>query len=425
MGERFLWLKDRSRAGKYFRSSLTYYRWFPAEAAAEREVYRRLYDIAYMDGDFPTAPADLDKMERSPHQVPPQSLAQLLACRADVLVQLGRYREADQLYARWRAAGSSLSSGARLQPILRSCPHDLRPNAVDAGTFCRSWRAAGAGQCVLENSVVTDPWYLFEILLARAELALQLADYRCANDLLLKAQAVGVAVTPHFSGVADREARWLIASGRRHLALGRYAAAREQFCEAQKLIQARCPARLLIWVAATLGLARTESSQSSLIEAERQARNALARLEASKTTGLTLEMAWTLHELAFVYIQDERPEEAEPICRRAIELVGISLRSGHPSEVDIRITLAKSLLSQHHPDEAEERCTAAAALLRQFSPCDWFQENATCCACRGRSPTRSVPSLGRLVLELAHNLWVARNWRWESNMPRKRCSCLI
>ncbi len=381
LGEVCRLAEEFSGAREKFANARRGYVLIPSQAESLAEVDVRLFEIDYRLGDFLKARDDLDALERyvAGRDDKPR-LAQLVAARADTLIQIGRYREAGLLYPRWKDL-----IGIPIERLKGTYEH-----AFALATFGRSNLILGnlsEAATLLEQSrellECLPPWkdwlrdcltcrysccpyrdnsLQFDVPFLQAELALAQGDLVCARELL---NGVGQPTW------IDRRIRLCLARGKLHLALGCFHDACLCFAEARKLSESMVPCRAVLFIPALLGLSRSESETSNWTAAIALASEAIRCLEQRHET-ISAEFAWSLHELAVAYIRDDRIREAGPLCDKAASLLGMTLRPGHPDEAPLLLTQAEFWISRRQPDQAFRAVARAATLYRQSSSRDGF-----------------------------------------------------
>jgi tetratricopeptide (TPR) repeat protein len=118
-------------------------------------------------------------------------------------------------------------------------------------------------------------------------------------------------------------------------------------------------------------MARTDSETTNWLAAIALANQAVQCLEQRHET-IRAEFAWSLHELAVAYVRDDRSREAGPPCEQAINLLGMTLRTGHPDEAAVLLTQAEFWISRRRPDQALIAINRARTLYGQICYRDGF-----------------------------------------------------
>jgi tetratricopeptide (TPR) repeat protein len=299
-------------------------------------------------------------------------MAWLLASKADAYLHYADYQKADDLVARWKRLMARCESAVECS---LQCAYALE-------VFGRARLAMGYyadAECYLKRSAeiqqrLCEPHALiaFRVALARAELLTHRGQFRCAYEQLKLAESLLPRCTETFGAYSAESRVYLfLAKGRWYLAIGQYETAQSNFTCAMNLARQECHCRYYLIVPALVGLARIESERSRPGCALVHVNEALCILDGARALG-TAEMAWTLNELAYAYLQDNKIDQAEPACRRALDTLKLSLRAQHPDEVPIRLTRAQSICAQHRSVEALKEVETARDLLSQCCPDDLF-----------------------------------------------------
>jgi tetratricopeptide (TPR) repeat protein len=244
-----------------------------------------------------------------------------------------------------------------------------------------------------------------DVLLALAELTQRLGDFTCSEQYLGEAESILDQAEQKFGGyVAERRIHFCQTAARRWLAMGQLEPAQGCFSAALAKAEQNCACHYLIIVPSWLGLARIASEQNLTATALEHVHCALQLLQTSGAS-MTPEMAWTLHELAFAYVQDNKSDQAQTASENAIRVLGMSLRAGHPDEAAMRLCLASSLLSKHLPERALDEISRAVATLRQFMPCRVFDAARAMRFEAEVHHARRAFDCARFLLECARRLW--------------------
>lgn len=353
----------------------------PSQAASLADVNVRLFELDYRLGDFPKAILDLVPLEQYVTGLDDKSwLAQLIAARADTLIQIGRYREAGLLYPRWKNL-----IGIPIERLKGTYEHAYalavfgRANLIlgnlnEAATLLersqgfleclppwKDWLRACLS-CRYSCCPCRDDSLRFDVPFLQAELALAQGDLVCSRELL------NCAGQPTW---IDRQIRLCLGRGKLHLALGSFHDACLCFAEARRLSESMVPCRAVLFIPALLGLSRSDSETSNWTAAIAFASQAIQCLEQRHET-ISAEFAWSLHELAVAYVRDDRSREAGPLCDKAASLLRMTLRPGHPDEAPLLLTQAEFWISRHQPDRALRDLARAATIYRQASSQDGF-----------------------------------------------------
>jgi tetratricopeptide (TPR) repeat protein len=328
------------------------------------------FEVGYRSGDYKLAYAAVGRLlQRIGSRAAERTLATwLVACEADLLLLMGRYRDADSLYKRWRNLVSLLPAAGQCSP----------QTAYGFAVFGRSRLKLGyyddAGECLAASrrilSVVDKPDILVkvDVLLALADRAQRLGDFPCAHVLLGEAELALVQAELTFKGgIGPRRLVLCQLRGERLSAMGQFDQARPCFEEAERLARQACPCNYIHLVPALLGLAHIESERSCTEQARCHVDGALECLRQAGASS-TPEMAFTLHELARVYIQQGNLAEAQPPCESALWTLRGALRSDHPDEAPMRLSLAEALSGKHQAALALSEATACRDLLQRYAP---------------------------------------------------------
>lgn len=357
------------------------YSLIPSQAESLAEVAVRLFEIDYQLGDFTKALIDSNELEQYVAGRNDSAwLAQVVAGRADTLVQVGRYREAGQLYPRWKALigvsiddlkatyenAFALAAFGRVKLILG----DFEESEMLLHGSCRLLECLPARQdwlracltCRYSCCPYRDDSLRFDVPFLQAELALARGDLVCARQLL------NCLSQPTW---LDRQIRLCLARGKLQLALGCFRDACICFSEARRLAESMTHCRAVLFIPALLGMSRSDSETSNWVTAITMASQAIECLEQRHET-VSAEFAWSLHELAVAYIRDDRSREAGPLGDRAISLFGMTLRPEHPDEAVVLLTQAEFWISRRQPDKALEAISRAGTLFRMAQYRDGF-----------------------------------------------------
>jgi tetratricopeptide (TPR) repeat protein len=294
-------------------------------------------------------------------------LAWAVAIQAEMLLYLGEYSQADALHSRWKGAAGecvprkdcSLLCAYGLCVFGRSRFALGHYNVAEAylelsiEIFCELKRRCLPGHPVLE----------FEALLAYAELLRRKGEFECAERYLCQAEVLLPICLAQFGAYGPSCAvRFRLAKGHAHLDLGQLEAACKCFLAALDIAEQQCAARYFLVVPCLLGLARIESERGHAGAALAYVNRALCVVQEAKATEAP-EMAWTLHELAYAYLQDNKVEEAAPAAFAALGRLAASLRRDHPDEGEIRLTHSQSASSRHQVQLAKTQAERADKLF--------------------------------------------------------------
>ncbi len=350
-------------------------------------------------------------------------LAWLLASKADAYLHFASYQRADDLFPRWKRlmARCLYEDQCSLQ-----CAYGLE-------VFGRARLAMGhydEAECLLARSAEIQqllrppvhPLIAFRVALARGELLNRRGHFRQADEQLTLAESLLPRCHEQY-GPYSAESRTYFhsARGRWYLAGGQFDAAMTSFTTALNMARAESDCRYYLIVPALLGLARVESERSRVNCALVHVNEALCILDRANALS-TAEAAWTMHELAYAYLQDNKIDQAEPASNRALDTVVLSLRRGHPDEISMRLARAQSLCAQHSSQEALKEVETARALLTKIVPED-FATAARCLRTEAEVyHARRQLSCAKDLLRCASNLWAEHECLFGKTHPER---CLI
>jgi tetratricopeptide (TPR) repeat protein len=206
----------------------------------------------------------------------------------------------------------------------------------------------------------------FDIVLSRAELALNRGEFIETRELL----ALALAFTPPW---IDRRIRHSLVSARYHFAIGRFGDACSCYKAARAFTDELRPPRYTYVIPAFVGMSHVESETSSWVNSIALATQAIRCLEEINEP-ISAEMVDALQALAAAYVRDDRSQEAKPLCDRARSLIAMTLKAGHPVEAGIQLLIAEYWISRRHAAEAIVACDRAMTLYNRYSPCDGYAQ---------------------------------------------------
>jgi len=331
---------------------------FEQQSRLLEDVLKRSFELAYRQGEYSKALTFVVRLEASllNSNGSDAELAWSLACQADMYLQIGSYREAYQRYHRWLRFQVQCQEGQDCSVQCAYAHSVFGRVLVILGRYDEARRALIRGReifMVLVDARRDPPQRIdFEATLALAELERRSGNFYCAHVLLGKAER-RLDKAPERFGPYEHDCRVRLRTTRakQYLSLGQLCDARREFQAALKLARESCAARYTLVVPALVGLARVDSEQSRVKQALLHVKDALCVLEQAQATS-SAEQAWTLHELAYAYFQDNKVDEAVPACDQALLKLRAALCPEHPDEALIRWTSAQASGHQHHAEIA-------------------------------------------------------------------------
>ena len=417
-----LCLRQRQYEAADKQFELAYYALNPLSSAAEllAEVFVEAFNVSFRTGNHERARFWLVRLEPILDELPPgrpEDLSWLLACKAAVLLHLGRYQQADALRQRWHTVNQRCADGYACSAHCAYALQVFGRARMLMGYYDDATCDLAQSQSIADRLKKPDRLLHFDLLLTRAELARRLGRYGCACQLLAMAEPLLVELERIYgSHLRERLVRMCLVKADFRLALGEFTEACACYESARQRALQDCRGSYLLLAPALLGIARIHTQRSRIQDSLICIRQVLALLEQAKAT-LTAEMARALHELAFVYVQDNKPDEAEPVCERALQTLAIALRTDHPDSVAVQVTLAESLSSQHKAQRAIDALEVAEHRLQSATPDDLFALARLLLVRAETLHARRDAQSAMCIIKCAINLWVEQERRVRNEFP--------
>lgn len=423
MAQHHLEKNDFAQASNCFAVAIAAVGGLAEQAVLIEESLKGQFEAEYRRGEYAQSlPPVLALQARLSNQEARRAeLAWLVACQSELLLLTGRYREADDQVHRWRCLTESLGADGRCSPQTAFGHGVFGRSRLALGHFNEAFDHLRRSHHLLECQPRCDRLHLLDVLLAEADLSVQMGDFVYACQQLAAAHKLLAAAEKKFNShvtVAERRVRYSLIAARRALAMGRYDEARECFQVARQTAEQHCLCRYHLVAPSLLGLARADSEQGLTAEAIALVRCALDCLEQAAATA-TPEMACTLHELAFAYLQAGKEDEAQPPCESALRLLGMTLRTGHPSEAAMRVTLAQCLAAKHRSDRALEEVMHGREILQSHSPHHAFDVARALRVEAEIVHARASVDCAAGILRCARSLWIDHEARSGAVHPER------
>jgi tetratricopeptide (TPR) repeat protein len=361
---------DFSEAARCFAAAIKALEPIESQAALINASLQGQFEVGYRSGDYKLAYAAVVRLrQRVGARADERALATwLIACEADLLLLMGRYREADNLYERWRNLFSTLDAAAQCSAQAAYGFAVFGRSRLKLGYYDDAGACLASSRQILSSLRTQELLVKVDVLLAMADRAQRMGDFPCAHILLGEAElALVQAELRHKQRVGSRRLQLCQLRGERWLAMGQFEQARPCFEEAECLARQDCPCNYMLLVPALLGLAHIECERSCIDQALAHVNSALECLQQAGASA-TAEMAHTLHQLARVYLQRGSLAEAQPPCESAIWTLRAALRADHPEEARMRLSLAEALSGKHQAERALGEARASRDMLQRYVP---------------------------------------------------------
>lgn len=406
--------REHHKARQFFELSIKFYQVASASAQLSEvdAVFIALFGVYYELCKFPEALAQVTNLEQRVRLRPGQEewVAKLIACRADVHLQMGEYLQAADLADRWKRAVERCTWP-------ETCNRDrafgfavLGKAMTLVGRFDEGATFLAQSDAISRLLNPQDLTLTFDIVIAQAEW------YRRTGDLdtALRHLRDPRAARPVDSG---RQVSLCSALGWLQLDRGDHAAARTSFQEAREIAEKFCGNRLSLVVPPLLGISRLDTLKNDWPAAVALAKRAIGCVEQSGEVGV--EMGRGLHELSVALLQDDKSYESGPLAEAAERQYQMTLGSDAPELIDVLLTRAEYLFHRGQLEQARDVCATAISRLEATTPRRGF-DRARALSLQGRILLAKRELVAaRQYLECAEESWKQQETQDHVDHPEK------